>query len=47
MKTVDKLTIYDQGIVDASEEYGQYELRARQVISRYPIFLRKMPSGNA
>ena len=29
MKTVDKLTIYDQGIVDASEEYGQYEFKAR------------------
>ncbi|MHC1772140.1 MAG: Gfo/Idh/MocA family protein [Flexilinea sp.] len=29
MKTVDKLTIYDQGIMDASEEYGAYEFKAR------------------
>ncbi len=29
MKTVDKLTIYDQGIMDASKEYGAYEFKAR------------------
>ncbi len=29
MKTVDKLTIYDQGIVDCPEEYGLYEFKAR------------------
>ncbi len=29
MKTVDKLTIYDQGIVETGEEYGAYEYKAR------------------
>lgn len=29
MKTVDKLTIYDQGIVETGEEYGMYEFKAR------------------
>lgn len=29
MKTVDKLTIYDQGIVETGEEYGAYEFKAR------------------
>lgn len=29
MKTVDKLTIYDQGIVETGEEYGLYEFKAR------------------
>jgi predicted dehydrogenase len=29
MKTVEKLTIYDHGIVEAGEEYGAYEFRAR------------------
>lgn len=29
MRTVDKLTIYDQGIVETGEEYGLYEFKAR------------------
>lgn len=29
MKTVDKLTIYDHGIIETGEEYGAYEFRAR------------------
>ena len=29
MKTVDKLTIYDMGIVETNEEYGSYEFKAR------------------
>jgi predicted dehydrogenase len=29
MKTIDKLTIYDQGIIEQGTEYGQYEFKAR------------------
>ncbi|MBQ6342349.1 MAG: Gfo/Idh/MocA family oxidoreductase [Anaerolineaceae bacterium] len=29
MKTMDKLTIFDQGIIETGEEYGAYEFKAR------------------
>ena len=29
MKTLDKLTIFDQGIIEPSEEYGEYEFKTR------------------
>ena len=29
MKTMDKLTIFDQGIIETGEEYGPYEFKAR------------------
>ena len=29
MKTIDKLTIYDQGIIEVGTEYGSYEFKAR------------------
>ncbi len=29
MKTIDKLTIYDQGIIETGAEYGAYEFKAR------------------
>lgn len=29
MKTIDKLTIYDMGIIETGEEYGAYEFKAR------------------